>query len=64
MQPHCNLTNLPSISWQAEGEEQNLSAHDKRTREGDENDKNWYREVAWLQMCVQRAIITIGMTKT
>lgn len=40
MQPHCNLTNLPSISWQAEGEEQNLSAHDKRTREGDENDKN------------------------
>lgn len=43
-QPHCNLTNLPAISWQAGEERKNradsLSAHDKRTREDNERDKN------------------------
>lgn len=32
MQPHCNLTNLPSISWQAERE-------GEREREGDRTEQ-------------------------
>lgn len=76
-QPHCNLTNLPSISRQAERERKNrahsLSTHDKDQRgwwEGYkliQRQKRWrvFRSAHWCTRSVsQRAIITIAKMRS